>query len=189
MSSKTERTPKRHRLTKMELFEVSLVDDPANASSRVTLWKRRDAASKPEEDSMSDDAKKLGDLPTRTSRFDLAKKVLTDALSKLDPRVRFEVIQTTLRRTMQERDEARVALGDIQTAMAENGGTGALQGANPAMTGASIKGSSSSARMIPTPFTSWLSSSAIRNPNTSSKINATIAKNNVLPNDSQKFGF
>ena len=48
-----------------------------------------------------------------------------------------EVIQTTLRRTMKERDEARVALGDLKVALAENGGSGGtLPGANPALDGA-----------------------------------------------------
>ena len=40
----------------------------------------------------AEEAKNLGDLPTRTSRFDIAKKVLIDAVSKLDPRVRFEIV-------------------------------------------------------------------------------------------------
>ena len=48
-----------------------------------------------------------------------------------------EVIQTTLRRSMKERDEARVALGDLKVALAENGGSGGtLPGANPALDGA-----------------------------------------------------
>ena len=47
-----------------------------------------------------------------------------------------EVIQTTLRRTMKERDKARKAVDDIKLAMAESGGDGALSGANPALSGA-----------------------------------------------------
>ena len=47
-----------------------------------------------------------------------------------------EVIQTTLRRAMKERDEARVALDDLQVALAESGGNGVLPGSNPALDGA-----------------------------------------------------
>ena len=47
-----------------------------------------------------------------------------------------EVIQTTLRRTMKERDEARGALDDLKVALAENGQGGTLPGSNPALDGA-----------------------------------------------------
>ena len=48
-----------------------------------------------------------------------------------------EVIQTTLRHTMKERDETRTALGNLKVALAENGGAGGvLPGANPALDGA-----------------------------------------------------
>ncbi|MDQ2089044.1 M23 family metallopeptidase [Marimonas arenosa] len=46
-----------------------------------------------------------------------------------------EVIQTTLRRTMKERDEARRALDEVKLALAENG-SGTLPGTNPALDGA-----------------------------------------------------
>ena len=47
-----------------------------------------------------------------------------------------EVIQTTLRRTMKERDEARNALDEVKLALAENGANGTLPGSNPALDGA-----------------------------------------------------
>ncbi|UYV35847.1 DUF5930 domain-containing protein [Rhodobacteraceae bacterium D3-12] len=47
-----------------------------------------------------------------------------------------EVIQTTLRSAMKERDQARVALGELKTALAESGSNGTLPGSNPALDGA-----------------------------------------------------
>ncbi|MDU8929149.1 DUF5930 domain-containing protein [Alisedimentitalea sp. MJ-SS2] len=66
----------------------------------------------------------------------MQSELLTSETRRRELETGIEVIQTTLRRTMKERDSARKSLNETQLAMAETGAQGASVGGSPAMDGA-----------------------------------------------------